>query len=177
MAPSTIPHLWTRHIADSLQLLRWAPQPAHWIDLGSGAGFPGLVLACALKERPGTRVTLVEATRKKARFLEDVIRATRAPAEVLCDRIENCAERLAQPGILLTARALAPLPQLLRLAAPLFAADAQALFLKGREVQAELTAARESWMLDLDIHPSITDPGGRILSIARARPFAPGPVR
>ena len=80
VAPSTLPELWTRHIADSLQLLPLAPDAKHWVDLGSGGGFPGLVIACALADTPGTVVHLVESNLKKAAFLREAARITGAPA-------------------------------------------------------------------------------------------------
>lgn len=169
VAASTVPRVWTRHIADSLQLLRWASGNLSWIDLGSGAGFPGMVLACAVKGCPGALVTLIEATRKKAEFLQHVAAATGTPARVLNERIETCAPRLATPEAVITARALAPLPRLLDLAEPFFEVGARALFLKGRDAEDELTAARESWILDLEVHQSLTDSGGHVLSVRHAR--------
>ena len=95
IASSTEPKLWTRHIADSLQLLALAPQARIWVDLGSGAGFPGVVLACALADRPGARVHLVERSTKKAAFLREAVHATGAPAEVHAVRLEDFVENLA----------------------------------------------------------------------------------
>ena len=82
VAPSTLPHLWTRHISDSLQLLDLAPSAKIWVDLGSGGGFPGVVLACALAETPGANVHLVERNAKKAAFLREAVRVTSAAATV-----------------------------------------------------------------------------------------------
>ena len=95
---STVPHLWTRHIADSLQLLDLAPDARTWVDLGSGAGFPGLVIACALADTPGAKVHLVESTGKKATFLRDAARLTGAPVVVHAERIERFMEVFSGPG-------------------------------------------------------------------------------
>src|SRR5262249_56616857 len=89
IAPSTILHLWTRHIADSLQLLEFAPEAEVWVDLGTGGGFPGLAIACALANRPGAHVHLVESNNKKAAFLREAQRLTEAPATVHATRIEE----------------------------------------------------------------------------------------
>src|SRR5579862_5228454 len=92
IAPSTEPILWTRHIADSLQLIPLAPEARIWVDLGSGGGFPGLVIACALADKPGARVHLVESSTKKAAFLREAARATGAPAHIHTVRIEDFVE-------------------------------------------------------------------------------------
>src|ERR1043165_382423 len=111
VAPSTLPHLWTRHISDSLQLLNLAPSAKTWADLVSGGGFPGVVLACALAELPGTMVHLVERNGKKAAFLREALRVTSAPGLVHAAGIEDTVDRLDSPIDCVTARALAPLPQ------------------------------------------------------------------
>ena len=117
IANSTISHVWTRHVADSLQLLSLAPEALIWADLGSGGGFPGLPLACALAERDGARVHLVESTRKKCGFLNEAIRVTGAPAVVHCQRIADFARTFDGTLDVVTARALAPMSQILRRAA------------------------------------------------------------
>ena len=119
VAPSTLPELWTRHIADSLQLLRLAPSAKTWVDLGSGGGFPGVVLACALAETPGASVHLVESNAKKAAFLREAVRITGAPA--WCIRPTSRILWIGLRGTVdcVTARALAPLHQLVGFAAPL----------------------------------------------------------
>src|SRR5215510_4908691 len=108
IAPSTVPHLWTRHISDSLQLLDLAPAARVWVDLGSGAGFPGLVIACALADSPNAKVHLVESNAKKAAFLREAARLTRAPAVVHAERIERFVEVFEGRADVVTARALAP---------------------------------------------------------------------
>jgi 16S rRNA (guanine527-N7)-methyltransferase len=169
VAPSTLSRLWTRHITDSLQLLDIVPSALNWIDFGSGAGFPGLVVACALAEQPGSRVALVEANQKKAAFLRQAIAATGAPALVHAGRIEAFVREFREPVDVVTARALAPLAGLLTQAEPLLKNGAQALFPKGQDVEAELTEAARYWILDAELVPSKTDPRGRIVHVKRAR--------
>lgn len=165
VASSTLEHAWTRHIADSLQLLALAPKASVFADLGSGAGFPGLVLACALADTPGAHVHLVESTGKKATFLREAIRITGAPATVHAQRIEDFAESFTGRLDAVTARALAPLPQLLELAAPLLKTGVLGLFPKGQDVEAELTSASKSWSIRYDLAPSKTDPAARIVIV------------
>jgi len=166
---STIPQLWTRHVADSLQLLRLAPEARVWCDLGSGAGFPGLVIACALAGEKGVQVHLVESIAKKANFLRDAAQALGLPAIVHNQRIEDFtrANRIAFDVV--TARALAPLDRLLTLANPLLKTGAVALFPKGQDVGAELTLASKSWKIDAELVPSNTDPHGRIMLVRHVK--------
>lgn len=173
VAPSTLPELWTRHIADSLQLLPLAPDAKHWVDLGSGGGFPGLVLACAIAERPGTIVHLVESNLKKAAFLREAARLTGAPARVHAVRIEDFVDHFAEPVEIVTARALATLENLIESAYPLLKRGAQALFLKGRDIEAELTAASKCWTIEAELIPSATDSFGRIVRVRSAEPLRP----
>src|SRR3954466_3214714 len=112
VAPSTLPHLWTRHISDSLQLLDLAPTAKTWADLGSGGGFPGVVLACALAETPGAMVHLVERIAKKSAFLREAIRITGGAGTVHPADIGDSVERFAGAIDCVTARALAPLHEL-----------------------------------------------------------------
>jgi 16S rRNA (guanine527-N7)-methyltransferase len=165
VAASTLPQLWTRHIADSLQLLPLSPDARHWVDLGSGGGFPGLVIACALAGAPGATVHLVESNLKKAAFLREAVRITGAPAKVHAMRIEDFVDRFAEPVEIVTARALATLEKLIESAYPLLKRGAQALFLKGRDVEVELTAASKCWSIDAELIRSATDPGGRIVRV------------
>ncbi len=137
-----LPHLWTRHVQDSLRLMAVIPAGTdRVIDLGSGAGFPGLVLAIAT----GIAFELVEADARKAAFLKEAARQTQAPVRVHQARIETLA---LAPARLITARALAPLDRLVGLAAPLLAQDGICLFPKGRNADLELTAARTLWHMD-----------------------------
>ena len=167
VGPSTIRHLWTRHVADSLQLLPLAPGARTWIDLGSGAGFPGLVLACALADTEGTEVHLVESTRKKAGFLRESAEALGIPAIVHAERIEDFVRSSPRAFDVVTARALAPLERLLGYAIPLLKRGTVGLFPKGQDVEVELTAASKSWKIDAELLPSKTDPGGRIVLVRR----------
>ena len=167
IAPSTIPKIWTRHIADSLQLLPLAPNTRRWIDFGSGAGFPGLVIACTLVEAEGGQVHLVESTQKKAAFLRDCADALLLPAIVHAARIEDFTRSNKVRFDVVTARAVAPLDKLLGYANPLLKTGAVGLFPKGQDVAAELTAASKSWKIDAELIPSKTDPSGRIVRVRR----------
>ena len=153
------PVLWQRHIADSLQLAeRMVPRAERAIDLGSGAGFPGLVLAIATQ----VPFDLIEADQRKAAFLREAARATGAPVHVHAVRIETAS---LPPAPLVTARAVAPLAKLLALAAPLLAPGGACLFLKGAGVEAELTRAAAEWHMQVERIPSRTAPGASILRI------------
>ena len=165
VAPSTLPNLWTRHISDSLQLLTLAPSAKVWIDLGSGGGFPGVVLACALAETPGARIHLVERIAKKAAFLREAIRITGAPGAVHLADIGDTVERFAGSVDCVTARAVAPLHQLIGFAEPLVKRGAKALFLKGQDVGAELTEATKYWKIEPKLHSSRTGGQGWIVEL------------
>lgn len=169
IAPSTIPELWTRHVADSLQLLPLAGEARVWVDLGSGGGFPGLVIACVLKERPGTQVNLVESNEKKAAFLREAVRETGAPAVVHAMRIEDFVRKFEGPVDIVTARALAPLDRLLPMVAPLLKSGAKAILPKGQDIAAELTAAAKCWNIEAQQIPSKTSGGGKILVLSALR--------
>jgi 16S rRNA (guanine527-N7)-methyltransferase len=173
IAPSTLPELWTRHIADSLQLLPLAPDAKHWVDLGSGGGFPGLVIACALADSPGNVVHLVESNLKKAAFLREAARLTGVPAKVHAVRIEDFVDGFAEPVEIVTARALSPLDNLLESAYPLLRRGAEALFLKGQDLEAELTRASKCWSIDAELIPSATDSFGRIVRVRSAERLRP----
>ena len=148
VAPSTLPKLWSRHVSDSLQLLTLAPSAKIWVDLGSGGGFPGVVLACALADTPGAMVHLVERNAKKAAFLREALRVTGSPGTVHLADIEDIVDRIAGPVDCVTARAVAPLHQLIGFAEPLVKRGAKALFLKGQDVEAELTEATKYWKIE-----------------------------
>lgn len=153
------PFLWDRHIGDSLQLAPlMQPRPGRAIDLGSGAGFPGLVLALVT----GVPFDLIEADQRKAAFLREAARVTDAPVQIHPIRIEAAD---LPPAPLITARAVAALPRLLALAAPLLAPGGMCLFLKGANVDAELTHAATQWQMQADGIPSRTAPDARILRI------------
>jgi 16S rRNA (guanine527-N7)-methyltransferase len=165
VAPSTLPNLWTRHVSDSLQLLTLAPTAKVWIDLGSGGGFPGVVLACALAETPGATVNLVERVTKKAAFLREAIRVTGSPGAVHLADIGDTVERFAGAIDCVTARAVAPLHQLIGFAEPLVKRGAKALFLKGQDVEAELTEATKYWKVEPKLHSSRTGGQGWIVEL------------
>ncbi|MBI5130773.1 MAG: 16S rRNA (guanine(527)-N(7))-methyltransferase RsmG [Rhodopseudomonas palustris] len=173
VAPSTLPQLWTRHVADSLQLLRLAPTARRWLDFGSGGGFPGIVIACAMAEREGGHVTLVERIGKKAAFLREALRVTGAPGTVMLADIGDNVDRFPRPVDCITARAVAPLHQLISFAAPLMAEGSQALFLKGQDVEAELTEATKYWKIEPRLHASLTGGQGWIVELDRIDRHAP----
>ena len=170
IAPSTIGEVWTRHIADSLQLVPLAPRARIWVDLGSGAGFPGLVIACAQADVPGTTVHLVESNAKKAAFLREAARITGAPAHIHAVRIEEFVTHFHAHVDVVTARALAPLDRLLPLIAPLLKRGAQALLMKGQDVEAELTQASKYWNIRATSVASKTDPNASILVVHSLTP-------
>jgi 16S rRNA (guanine527-N7)-methyltransferase len=165
IAASTIPAIWTRHVADSAQLLDLAPDAKIWVDLGSGGGFPGLVLACAVAERAGAQVHLVESTEKKCAFLQAVIDELGLPASVHCQRVEDFIPAFPSKPDVVTARALAPLPKLLAIAFPLLKKGALGLFLKGQDVGVELTEASKYWIIGHKLVPSRTDDRARIVVV------------
>lgn len=167
VAPSTLDGIWHRHFADSAQLLPLAPtNTTKWTDLGTGPGFPGLVLAILAADRPGFRMQLIESSNRKCSFLREVARRTGAPVDILCMRIENLAtHHTVAPVEIVTARALAPLVKLLRLARPLLADTTVALFLKGRDAPREIEDAQQHWRFQVLTTPSRTDPDGRIVDI------------
>jgi 16S rRNA (guanine527-N7)-methyltransferase len=159
VASSTLPNLWTRHVSDSLQLLTLAPSAKIWVDLGSGGGFPGVVLACAMAETPDTMVHLVERNTKKAAFLREALRITGAAGTVHLADIGDSVDSFSGPVDCVTARALAPLHQLIGFAEPLVGKGAKALFLKGQDVEAELTEATKCWKISPRRYPSLTGQG------------------
>jgi 16S rRNA (guanine527-N7)-methyltransferase len=168
VGPGTLTELWTRHFADSLQLVDYAPPRGRaWVDLGSGAGLPGLVIAIAGSEN-GHHVTLIEANSRKCAFLRAAIRETGAVATIKEGRIETVLSTLDDPVELVTARALAPFARLLAWSDPLLKRGAVGLFLKGREVERELTEAAKSWRFDAELLPSRTDSAGRIVRVQAA---------
>jgi 16S rRNA (guanine527-N7)-methyltransferase len=168
VANSTLPHVWTRHVADSLQLLRLVPGAKRWIDIGSGAGFPGLVIACALAGVESAEVHLVESKQKKANFLRASAHALGLPAIVHASRIEDFSKINKRSFDVVTARAVAPLEKLIGYANPLLKRGGVGLFPKGQDVEAELTAASKSWTIEAELIPSETDPSGRIVLLRRA---------
>jgi 16S rRNA (guanine527-N7)-methyltransferase len=165
VAPSTLSSIWSRHIVDSLQLLDIAPTGRTWIDLGSGGGFPGIVLAAALAGLPGAHVHLVERNAKKAAFLREALRVTGGQGTVHLAEIEKFVDSNPPKADYITARALAPLNVLLGLSAPLIDRGAKALFLKGQDVEAELTEATKYWTVEVRLHPSRTNMESRVVEV------------
>jgi 16S rRNA (guanine527-N7)-methyltransferase len=158
---STLADFWGRHFLDSAQLLVLAPGAKTWADLGSGAGLPGVVLAILLKGTRGAHIHLVESVAKRCGFLGQVVGALALPAEVHHARAEN----LALDVEVVTARACAPLPRLLGFAKPSLKRRTKGLFLKGATVDSEVAEARKSWRFAAEVHPSLSDPRGRILEV------------
>ncbi|WP_294622435.1 16S rRNA (guanine(527)-N(7))-methyltransferase RsmG [uncultured Roseovarius sp.] len=164
VSKNTLDDLWTRHIIDSMQIRELAPDDIdHWVDLGSGGGFPGLVIAIlALETESPKRVTLVESDVRKCAFLRTVLRETGANATVLNQRIEEI------PGLhanVLSARALADLPKLLAFTIQHLAKDGVALFPKGASWQKEVEDAQSQWKFDYQVAKSRTEDGPAILGI------------
>ncbi|HVZ04931.1 16S rRNA (guanine(527)-N(7))-methyltransferase RsmG [Hyphomicrobium sp.] len=172
VAPSTLNDTWQRHFADSAQLWQFRPASARvWLDIGSGAGFPGLVLAILGAEAGATHHILVESDARKAAFLREVARKTGIVVDILCMRIENSETRAKVKSVdCITARALAPLPRLLEMSAPYFESKTLGLFLKGREVAAEIEQAAQSWRFDYELKPSVTDEYARVVLLKALKP-------
>ena len=171
IASSTVGQIWTRHVADSLQLIGLAPEARVWVDFGAGGGFPGLPIACALADKPGAVVHLVESNGKKAAFLREATRLTGVPAKVHQERAEKFGESCKETVHAVTARALAPLKTLCDQAFPLVARGAVALFPKGQDVDAELTEAAKYWSIEAEKVPSKTSPDGCVLVIRSVKPL------
>jgi len=164
VSKTTLPDLWTRHIVDSAQLFTLAAHPVkHWVDMGSGGGFPGLVIAIIATEHDSPKkLTLIESDTRKSAFLRTVIRETGVSAVVLNDRIEKVKPLGAD---ILSARALADLPKLLGFAERHMSADGTALLLKGASWKKELQNAQSQWKFDHEIVKSLTETGPVILRI------------
>jgi 16S rRNA (guanine527-N7)-methyltransferase len=171
VASSTLHELWTRHIADSLQLLPLAVEARVWVDFGSGGGFPGVPIACALAGQPGAKVHLIESNMKKAAFLREAARVTGLPAVIHEERAEKYGESCAETVHVVTARAFAPLKILCDQAFPLISRGAIGLFLKGQDVDAELTDAAKYWKLEASKVPSKTSPQSAIVVIRSLKPL------
>jgi 16S rRNA (guanine527-N7)-methyltransferase len=161
----TVDEVGTRHILDSLQLLALAPAARRWIDLGSGGGFPGLVVAAVLAEFSEARIMLVESNGKKCAFLRETSRLARLPVEVVNARIENVVPELKERFDVVSARALAPLQKLIAMAEPLLGQGAVGIFPKGQDVDDELRDASISWKIGYDLIQSQTEPGAKIVVV------------
>lgn len=164
VSASTLPDAWERHVADSAQLVPLAPaNPGLWVDLGSGAGFPGLVVAIILAETsPETRVTLVESDQRKATFLREVVRTLGLKTKIIAERIETTAPLVAD---VVSARALAALDALVPLAARHLGGHGIALFPKGANADKELASAATTWSFSVERLPSVTDASAEVLRL------------
>jgi 16S rRNA (guanine527-N7)-methyltransferase len=166
VARSTLDDLWSRHFWDSAQLAALAPPAARrWLDLGSGGGFPGLVVAILLREREGFSMRLVESDQRKCAFLREIIRQTGAPAEVHNVRIEDLELPADWAPEVISARALASLADLVSLASPFWGKTTIGLFMKGKGASAELTEAAKGWIFESEAIASRSDPSGTVLKL------------
>jgi len=167
VSKASLAEVWTRHVADSAQLVALFPSGRRWLDLGSGAGFPGLVIAAMLASKPDAVVHLVESDRRKAAFLATVARELSLPAVVHVDRIESVVKRWSEPLDFVSARALAPLDRLCDFLEPLVSDATRAVLPKGANFSVELEAAAHRWDIDLIRWPSLIDSSGSIIEIRR----------
>jgi 16S rRNA (guanine527-N7)-methyltransferase len=163
VGPSAEAEFWSRHVLDSAQLLIHQPQALSFADLGAGAGFPGIVLACLLKGRPGAKMQLIESMAKRCRFLSEVVGQLALPATVRQARAEDLQLKVQ----VVTARACAPMVRLLGYAEPYLKQGAVGLFLKGQDIEAELKEAAKSWCFDASLYPSLSHPQGRVVALQR----------
>jgi 16S rRNA (guanine527-N7)-methyltransferase len=165
VSPHTLGEVWERHVIDSLQLVRLAPEARVWVDMGSGGGLPALVIAAVLADVPGAEVHCIESKLGKAAFLQEAARQMKVPVKVWARRIEDVVGHDLVSADVVCARALAPLKDLLRLANPLLKTGAVGIFPKGQDVASELTDAAIYWKFNPRSVPSVTDPKGRIIVI------------
>ena len=169
VAPNTLGELWLRHFADSAQVQTAAPEARIWADLGSGAGFPGLVTALLLKGQSGATVHLIESDQRKGAFLRAVSRETSAPAQIHIGRIETILPELEGSIEAVSARALAPLSDLVRLTANSLEKGAQGVFLKGEDWREELTPLEPETNFSFSTIDSRTHPRARLILVAARR--------
>jgi len=167
VAASTLPALWMRHFADSWQVHAACPDARVWVDLGSGAGFPGLVTAILLAQQAGTRVHLIESDQRKCAFLREVSRETGARAIIHNNRIEAVLPEISDPIAAISARGLAPMPKLLRYCEDQIEKGAIGLFLKGAHVASELTDSDTVRRFDLTLIPSATAADAYLVKVVR----------
>jgi 16S rRNA (guanine527-N7)-methyltransferase len=172
VAPSTLHHFWDRHVADSLQLIDLSTGTRNWTDIGSGGGFPGMVIAIVMEQIRDVdgstpRVCLVESIGKKCAFLRQVANECGVQAEISKTRIESATKQLLQASVV-TARALASTEKLLTLTEGAILGERKALFHKGRGYEKELADCRGKWRFDLLVHPSRIDAESVVLEISNA---------
>jgi 16S rRNA (guanine527-N7)-methyltransferase len=168
IAESTFPSVWTRHVADSAQLLGLAPAAKRWIDMGSGAGFPGVVTAIQLADVPGAVVHCIESDQRKCAFLREVVRATGAAAIIHPIRVEAIDPSSLEPVDAVAARAFAPLPLTLKLARTWIERGATAVFPRGESAKDQLAALPEATAYAIEVLPSLVDPKAAILRIRKS---------
>ncbi len=168
ISAASFAEVWTRHVADSAQLVSLAPRARRWVDMGSGAGFPGMVIAIQLADAPGARVHCLESDRRKCAFLREVARATGAAAEIHPVRIESIDPATLAPVDAVTARAFAPLPRVLEFAKVWLAQGAVGVFPRGRSAEAQLEIAPAAPDLASEIFASKLDPEAAILRVRSA---------
>ena len=162
---STFATVWTRHIADSAQLSALAPDAKRWVDMGSGAGFPGLVIAIQLADVPGAVVHCIESDGRKCAFLREAVRATGAAAAIHPQRVEAIEPESLGTVDAVTARAFAPLPLTLELARPWMARGAIAVFPRGESAKDQIAALPEAWAYAIETLQSVVNPKAAILRI------------
>jgi 16S rRNA (guanine527-N7)-methyltransferase len=163
VSKSSLQQLWTRHIADSVQVFRCTDTPDHWVDIGSGGGFPGLIIAIlAAEEAPDMKITLIESDQRKSAFLRTAARECGARVSVISKRIEQAEPQHAD---VLSARALADLSLLLEFAERHLGAGSTALFPKGESWKKEVDNARQRWRFDAEPVKSLTEQEAVILKI------------
>jgi 16S rRNA (guanine527-N7)-methyltransferase len=168
IAESTFASVWTRHIADSAQLLALAPEARRWVDMGSGAGFPGLVIAIALADVPGAIVHLIESDQRKCAFLSEAVRVTGAAATIHPRRVEAIEPSSLGPVDAVTARAFAPLPLTLKLARTWIERGAIGVFPRGESARDQVAALPEATVYAIELVPSLIDPKAAILKIRKS---------
>lgn len=170
VAANTLDQIWHRHFADSAQLLSCAPNAKRWLDLGSGAGFPGIVLAILEDKKEDNKsecvFDLVESVGRKCAFLETVKRETKAPVRIHNTRVESFSYPHAAPPDVITARALASLSSLFALSLPFMGPQTRLVLPKGQDVDNELKVAQKTWNFSFETIASLTESAGRILIIS-----------
>jgi 16S rRNA (guanine527-N7)-methyltransferase len=167
ISSSTFPSIWTRHIADSAQLKTLAPKAKRWVDMGTGAGFPGLVIAIQLADVPGAIVHCIESDGRKCAFLREATRATGAVAAIHPVRVEAIEPDSLGAVDAVTARAFAPLPLTLKLARPWMERGAIAVFPRGESAKDQIAASPEAWTHAIETLQSVVNPKAAILRIRR----------
>ena len=177
VAPGTLDHVWHRHFADSAQLLALVPDSRKWLDLGSGAGFPGLVIAVCSANQEDTHVHIIESNARKCSFMKEVVRETGCSVEIHNARIESLEQSDRFHGVeIVTARALAPLGALFSLSSAFLKPGMRAMFLKGRQAADELSEAKKDWTFEAELHPSITDRLAALVQVTNLREKGPEDV-